>query len=149
MQTTVLGRSCKFIPLLGNSSNLRFAFNRFLIEGARGAVLHTGDFRAEPWFLESVRRNPFLQPYLSPPIDKCKERCSAQAVTKTLEAIYLDTACVLSPLEVPTKVPVYVCHISPFFLPITLATCYLRIGGTHETFPGVSLFFYQLLDLGI
>ncbi|KAG2007126.1 hypothetical protein CC2G_014842 [Coprinopsis cinerea AmutBmut pab1-1] len=70
----------------------------FLIEGPRGAVLHTGDFRAEPWFLESIVRNPFLQPYLYP------QTCGGtHALSRTLEAIYLDTACVLSTSEVPTK----------------------------------------------
>ncbi|KZT27102.1 hypothetical protein NEOLEDRAFT_1131086 [Neolentinus lepideus HHB14362 ss-1] len=38
----------------------------FLIEGSKGNVLHTGDFRAEPWFIESLTRNPFLQRYTLP-----------------------------------------------------------------------------------
>ncbi|KAG6826688.1 hypothetical protein H0H92_014846 [Tricholoma furcatifolium] len=71
----------------------------FLIEGAQGAILHTGDFRAEPWFMANVLRNPFLQPYLAPQTQgKRKGR-----ITKTLKAIYLDTACILSKLAVPTK----------------------------------------------
>ncbi|RDB27782.1 DNA cross-link repair 1A protein [Hypsizygus marmoreus] len=78
----------------------------FLIEGPQGAVLHTGDFRAEPWFLESLTRNPYLQPYLAPrtvspssgPTSKINTK-----IIKTLEAIYLDTASVLSTLTVPTK----------------------------------------------
>lgn len=70
----------------------------FLIEGQRGAILHTGDFRAEPWFLDSIVRNPFLQPYLYQGPDSVPF-----TISKTLEAIYLDTACVLSPLAVPTK----------------------------------------------
>ncbi|KDR81002.1 hypothetical protein GALMADRAFT_153374 [Galerina marginata CBS 339.88] len=79
----------------------------FLIEGDRGVVLHTGDFRAEPWFLESITRNPFLQPYISPKLedhiaDDSKKNVTP-AVSKTLEAIYLDTASVMSPLEIPTK----------------------------------------------
>ncbi|KAF9528996.1 hypothetical protein CPB83DRAFT_853590 [Crepidotus variabilis] len=73
----------------------------FLIEGSRGAVLHTGDFRAEPWFLESITRNPYLQPYLSEVYPNAST--SGPFVGKTLEAIYLDTACVLSPIIVPTK----------------------------------------------
>ncbi|KAG5643924.1 hypothetical protein DXG03_009332 [Asterophora parasitica] len=71
----------------------------FLIEGAKGAVLHTGDFRAEPWFLESLTRNPYLQPYFAPQVSR-KGHCT---IVKTLEAIYLDTANVLSTLSVPTK----------------------------------------------
>lgn len=70
---------------------------RFLIEGNQGAVLHTGDIRAEPWFLDSLRHNPFLQPYLSVP-------GATPGVYKTLKAIYLDTACVMNIEDVPTKV---------------------------------------------
>ncbi|KAL0063256.1 hypothetical protein AAF712_009858 [Marasmius tenuissimus] len=71
----------------------------YLIEGRQGTVLHTGDFRAEPWFLETIKRNPFLQPYLA-----CDEGPSqGNSVVKTLEAIYLDTACVMQLHEVPSK----------------------------------------------
>lgn len=70
----------------------------FLIEGSQGAVLHTGDFRAEPWFLESLTRNPFLQRYLAPRSGQSKPGCN-----ETLEAIYLDTANVLSAIPLPTK----------------------------------------------
>lgn len=70
---------------------------RFLIEGPSGTVLHTGDIRAEPWFLESLRHNLFLQPYLNVP-------GASPGVFKTLKAIYLDTACVLNIEDVPTKV---------------------------------------------
>ncbi|KAK0189903.1 beta-lactamase-like protein [Armillaria mellea] len=69
----------------------------YLIEGKNGAVLHTGDLRAEPWFLESLKRNPFLQPYLS------TSGSQRSNVIKPLEAIYLDTACVMNVEEVPTK----------------------------------------------
>lgn len=37
----------------------------FLVEGERGAVLHTGDCRAEKWWLEALIRNPVLQRYTS------------------------------------------------------------------------------------
>ncbi|KAF7353690.1 hypothetical protein MVEN_01053900 [Mycena venus] len=70
----------------------------FLIEGDQGAVLHTGDFRAEPWFLESITHNPFLQPYLAPGDSQPRDTSS------TLAAIYLDTASVMSSASVPTKV---------------------------------------------
>jgi hypothetical protein len=82
---------------------LNSIYVRFLIEGSRGAVLHTGDFRGEPWFLESLVRNPFLQKYLSHGID-ATEKQPMDPVSHTLEAIYLDTASVLSVFEVPTKV---------------------------------------------
>lgn len=79
-----------------------FKFRRFLIEGAQGAVLHTGDFRAEPCFRDSISRNPFLQRYLvgPPPVFPGK---SADFID-TLDTIYLDTACMLCPVSVPTKV---------------------------------------------
>ncbi|KAJ7243370.1 beta-lactamase-like protein, partial [Mycena haematopus] len=69
----------------------------FLIEGNQGAVLHTGDFRAEPWFLESITHNPFFQPYLAPGDSQPRDP------NRTLEAIYLDTASVMSTASVPTK----------------------------------------------
>jgi DNA cross-link repair 1C protein len=69
----------------------------FLIEGSKGAVLYTGDFRAEPWFLESLTRNPFLQHCLAP-------NEVSGGILRTLEAIYLDTACMLSNTKLPTKV---------------------------------------------
>jgi hypothetical protein len=75
---------------------------RFLIEGELGAVLHTGDFRAESWFLESLKRNPFLESYLTVPNSLSRhDNC---AVRKQLETIYLDTACMLSAKIIPSKV---------------------------------------------
>ena len=94
-----------------------------------------------------MRRNPFLQPYLSPSIDQY-DASSTPIVTKVLEVIYLDTACVLSPLEVPTKVPIYLFPTSPLFT-YPLGTRYIWTGGAHETFSGLGLLFHQLLDLGI
>ncbi|KAJ7138135.1 hypothetical protein C8R44DRAFT_868466 [Mycena epipterygia] len=72
----------------------------FLIEGAQGAVLHTGDFRAESWFLESITHNPFLQSYLAS-LDP--HNSAPDPLSKTLDAIYLDTASVMSFAAVPTK----------------------------------------------
>ncbi|KIJ59654.1 hypothetical protein HYDPIDRAFT_140447 [Hydnomerulius pinastri MD-312] len=83
----------------------------FLIEGSRGSVLHTGDLRAEPWFLSSITRNPFLQPYLADSAEDLRvfvarregTHAEATGLVRTLEAIYLDTACLLSPVVVPSK----------------------------------------------
>ncbi|KAH9891831.1 hypothetical protein C8Q73DRAFT_763234 [Cubamyces lactineus] len=78
----------------------------FLVEGAKGAVLHTGDLRAEPWFIDSLRHNPFIQKYLDvsaadpPPVRTQTPR----PYRPKLEAIYLDTACLLNTYDVPTKV---------------------------------------------
>jgi hypothetical protein len=89
---------------------LHLPSSRFLIEGPKGAVLHTGDFRAEPWFLESLTRNPLLQRYLSPQDQECIPSDQKQLlpclVSTTLEAIYLDTASALSNLRIVTKVKV-------------------------------------------
>ncbi|KAI0335707.1 hypothetical protein GY45DRAFT_1267000 [Cubamyces sp. BRFM 1775] len=77
----------------------------FLVEGAKGVVLHTGDLRAEPWFIESLRHNPFIHKYLdvstagpSPVRKQASRPCRPK-----LEAIYLDTACLLNTYDVPTK----------------------------------------------
>ncbi|OCH87963.1 hypothetical protein OBBRIDRAFT_889439 [Obba rivulosa] len=82
----------------------------YLVEGDKGAVLHTGDFRAEPWFLESLARNAFLQRYLATPPASVgtipgSNGCGGTHtdVVQTLDAIYLDTACLLDTIDVPTK----------------------------------------------
>ncbi|KAF9784697.1 beta-lactamase-like protein [Thelephora terrestris] len=63
----------------------------YLVQGSQGSILHTGDVRAEPSFLESVAKDPFLKPFL------------VQGGTRTLDAIYLDTASVWSSAEPPSK----------------------------------------------
>src|SRR5277367_6032926 len=49
----------------------------FLIEGDGKAVLYTGDIRAEPWWVNSIIRNPVLIPYT--------------LGDKRLDCVYLDT----------------------------------------------------------
>lgn len=64
----------------------------FLIEGQGKAVLYTGDVRAEPWWVNSITRNPVLLPYAYG--------------HKRLDKIYLDTSfATMSRLdrEFPTK----------------------------------------------
>ncbi|KAG8923551.1 hypothetical protein FRC01_012620 [Tulasnella sp. 417] len=86
----------------------------YLIEGQHGAVLHTGDVRCEPAFIDSLKRNPFLRPYIAPPPHlrfsnntppsrKGKEKAQEPAPPKRLEAIYLDTACMMFRSELPSK----------------------------------------------
>ncbi|TDL17208.1 hypothetical protein BD410DRAFT_843764 [Rickenella mellea] len=77
----------------------------FLIEGSRGAILHTGDFRAEPAFMSALYRNPYIQRYLAPRRSPTKDAAivGTGSPTETLEAIYLDTACLLKTASVPTK----------------------------------------------
>ncbi|KAE9387923.1 hypothetical protein BT96DRAFT_454671 [Gymnopus androsaceus JB14] len=102
MPTTVeLGRDKKVTITLFDANHYPGAV-MFLIEGSEGAILHTGDFRAEPWFLESIKHNPLLQPYLALSEDETSEN-DGNGVVKTLEAIYLDTACVMQNYQVPTK----------------------------------------------
>ncbi|KAI0754799.1 hypothetical protein C8Q80DRAFT_1141172 [Daedaleopsis nitida] len=75
----------------------------FLVEGAKGAVLHTGDLRAEPWFLESLKRNPFIQQYIHVPRSKQTPHHYPTHHLPKLDAIYLDTACLLNIYDVPPK----------------------------------------------
>ncbi|KAH9952258.1 hypothetical protein BGW80DRAFT_1541847, partial [Lactifluus volemus] len=60
-----------------------------------------------PWFLDYIRRNPFLQPYLAPPNaqdgGQFDEKCPRTPLSKILDSIYLDTASVLSTTVVPAK----------------------------------------------
>jgi hypothetical protein len=114
MQIIVLEPLCKSwydLFRIECKNQLHLLSSRFLIEGSKGAVLHTGDFRAEPWFLESLVRNPLLQPYLSPQDQEClpsnPRQPLATTVSTTLEAIYLDTASALSNLQLVTKVRIF------------------------------------------
>ncbi|KAM0563752.1 hypothetical protein ACHAPJ_001484 [Fusarium lateritium] len=50
----------------------------FLVEGDNKAILYTGDIRGEPWFVNTISRNPNLVEYTSG--------------LKTLDKIYLDTS---------------------------------------------------------
>ncbi|KAF8526751.1 beta-lactamase-like protein [Gautieria morchelliformis] len=69
----------------------------FLVEGPLGNFLHTGDLRAETSFLESLARNPWLQRYI-PPLAAFHDPAndSGEKPLRTLDAIHLDTACLLS-----------------------------------------------------
>lgn len=80
---------------------------RYLIEGSNGAVLHTGDMRAETSFLDALKRHPYLSRYLAPDpeIDyRGQDGTTPLDVFPTLTAIYLDTACLLGTAEVTSKV---------------------------------------------
>ncbi|CAH0047160.1 unnamed protein product [Clonostachys solani] len=60
----------------------------FLIEGDGRAILYTGDIRSEPWFVNSVQRNPAILEYT--------------LGSKTLDKIYLDTS-FIDDVRFPTK----------------------------------------------
>lgn len=86
-----------------------FLFHRYLVEGPEGNILHTGDFRAEPRFRNAISKNPHLLSYLSLPkhADDLSSASGGGRVTRigaTLDAIYLDTACVWSDIHQPSKV---------------------------------------------
>ncbi|KAI5476728.1 DNA cross-link repair 1C protein [Pseudohyphozyma bogoriensis] len=88
----------------------------FLIEGIinseRRAILITGDIRAEPWWVESLSRNPLVQKYLSKPGEgsdrKGKRRARGLDEEKddlwpSLDCIYLDTSMVGMEEELVSK----------------------------------------------
>ena len=74
MPITALDLSC-FVRISRVSSSLSLTDSVF--EGDGKAVLYTGDIRSEPWFVNSLVRNPCLIQYSSG--------------IKTLDKIYLDT----------------------------------------------------------
>lgn len=86
-----------------------FPPHRYLIEGSKGAVLHTGDMRAEASHIDSLRKNKFLSRYLAPNSEVDYRELHGESSTysgmfPTLEAIYLDTACLVGTADVPAKV---------------------------------------------
>ncbi|KAG8817387.1 hypothetical protein FRC17_011252 [Serendipita sp. 399] len=74
----------------------------FLVEGPYGAILHTGDVRAEPWFVQSLKRNPILQQYIPYP-NTVQWPSSSDTAIQTLEAIHLDTEALILVDDLPTK----------------------------------------------
>ncbi|KZT43783.1 hypothetical protein SISSUDRAFT_996763 [Sistotremastrum suecicum HHB10207 ss-3] len=75
----------------------------FLVEGKKGAVLHTGDIRAEASMISDLARNPFLEKYLANPDPPSSSLASSNGPLQTLQAIYLDTACMMASHEVLPK----------------------------------------------
>ena len=86
MQITVPVQSC-FVSA-PCAEYLTIANSGPVFEGDGKAALYTGDIRSEPWFVNSLTRNPFLIEYTSG--------------LKSLDCIYLDTSNT-SPTEFPTK----------------------------------------------
>ena len=76
---------------------------RFLIEGSKGTILHTGDLRAEPVFLSSLMKNPYVSRFIVPSHTSgpLSERITP---TETLDAIFLDTTSMLRTSSIPSKV---------------------------------------------
>lgn len=125
--------SCMYVFVLSrfppSLQLLTFPFHRFLIEatlattGRPGAILITGDIRAEDWWIAALKRNPVLGKYIAPMEVKSmgKEKGKGKAteaevraweeegkggrdgVTR-LECVYLDTSSVLVDEELVSKV---------------------------------------------
>ncbi|GEM10693.1 DNA cross-link repair 1C protein [Rhodotorula toruloides] len=74
----------------------------FLIEGVVDgkfrSCLITGDIRIEPWWLEALKHNPIVAPYIP-----CDTKTGTSRTLKTLDCVYLDTSSVLLTDELPTK----------------------------------------------
>jgi len=77
--------------------------SRYLVEGPEGAVLHTGDVRAETVMLEQLARNPLIQKYIPDPFSRHTASTEGDSPLKTLEAIYIDTAALMQEADVPSK----------------------------------------------
>jgi DNA cross-link repair 1C protein len=102
-RTTAPAPSC--VPPPSVQSPQILTERRYLVDGPRGALLHTGDVRAEPHFLAALARNPHVQRFLAPPPGAPPNG----HVHRQLAAIHLDTACVLSDSELLPKVRAFVC----------------------------------------
>lgn len=72
------------------------------MEGIHGAVLHTGDFRCEPVFINSLRKNPFLQRYIPQP-DPARSDAYIKP-SEALDTIFIDTENLLANYRVLPKV---------------------------------------------
>lgn len=109
MLTTALELSCAICYLDCYEIYVDFPPRRYLIEGSKGAVLHTGDMRSEACHIDSLRKNPFLSRYLAPNSELDYRGFHGESSTSSemfpaLEAIYLDTACLVGTADVPAKV---------------------------------------------
>ncbi|WWC58202.1 uncharacterized protein I303_100738 [Kwoniella dejecticola CBS 10117] len=77
----------------------------FLITSPTKAVLHTGDVRADKLFLQTLRREPALQPFLSP-ISTYSGSKSGGGGRRVLDRIYLDTGAILGTGDMPDREPI-------------------------------------------
>ena len=59
----------------------------FLFEGNDKAILYTGDIRSEPWWVNSLTRQPALLPYVS--------NAGSRPIAK-LDCLYLDTTFIVT-----------------------------------------------------
>lgn len=109
MQIIVLALSCEIPTAMTVLYSPKL---RFLVEGPEGAVLHTGDVRADALFLQSLARNPLVQRYI--PYPNTPWPAPPGSPIQTLEAIYIDTAWLLGMGDIPSKVRINQCEVYPF-----------------------------------
>ncbi|KAF8516335.1 beta-lactamase-like protein, partial [Hysterangium stoloniferum] len=96
----------------------------FLVEGPEGNFLHTGDLRAESSFVDSLKRSPWLQKYIPPSLsysDSASCGTDNEKPLRTLDGIYLDTACLLSHHDILSKEEACagLVQLMSFFPPLT------------------------------
>ena len=87
---------------------------RFLIESGSQTVLYTGDMRAEPHLINSLRENPILKPYVAQQQAKRKPGPKSSLKyesAKVIDEIYLDTAAAMTRSQILPKVGEICCTL--------------------------------------
>ncbi|WRT63769.1 uncharacterized protein IL334_000694 [Kwoniella shivajii] len=78
----------------------------FLITSPDEAVLHTGDIRADKLFIETLKREPAVQPFIRPTSTYAGTKGKQRGGGRVLDRIYLDTGAVLGTGDMPDREPV-------------------------------------------
>ncbi|WVW81880.1 hypothetical protein I302_103878 [Kwoniella bestiolae CBS 10118] len=78
----------------------------FLITSPTKAVLHTGDVRADKLFIQTLRREPAIQPSLAPSSRYAGSTIGSGGGRRTLDRIYLDTGAILGTGDMPDREPI-------------------------------------------
>nr|XP_019014566.1 uncharacterized protein I206_00649 [Kwoniella pini CBS 10737]OCF53347.1 hypothetical protein I206_00649 [Kwoniella pini CBS 10737] len=77
----------------------------FLVTSPTRAILHTGDIRSDKLFMQSLRREPSLQPYLAPS-STYSGSTGISSSRRILDRIYLDTGAILGTGDMPDREPI-------------------------------------------
>ncbi|KAK6905298.1 hypothetical protein I204_05244 [Kwoniella mangroviensis CBS 8886] len=78
----------------------------FLITSPTKAVLHTGDIRADKLFIQTLGREPAIQPFLAPLSTHAGSRRGVRGGRRILDRIYLDTGAILGTGDMPDREPI-------------------------------------------